>query len=49
VAKVLDLVKKNPPKTPLPRVSQLSPEEQLKAEDRNNLACIQWAHQNLNM
>jgi sugar phosphate isomerase/epimerase len=49
VAMVLEMVRKNPPKTPLPRISQLSPEQQLKAEDQYNLECIQWAHENLDM
>jgi 3-oxoisoapionate decarboxylase len=49
VAKVMELVKNNPPKTPLPRTSQLSAADQLKAEDDYNLACIQYARQNLGM
>jgi hypothetical protein len=49
VAMVLDLVRKNPPKTPLPRPDGLSPEDLLKAEDTYNLACINYARQNLNM
>jgi sugar phosphate isomerase/epimerase len=49
VAKVLDLVRKNPPKIPLPMPSKLSPEDRVKAEDAYNLACIQYARQNLDM
>jgi sugar phosphate isomerase/epimerase len=49
VAKVLELVKKNQPKHGLARVDQLSADELLKAEDGYNLACIQYARQNLNM
>ncbi len=49
VAKVLELVKNNKPKTPLPRVSQMPVADQIKAEDDYNLACIQYARQNLNM
>jgi sugar phosphate isomerase/epimerase len=49
LAKTLVLVKKNPPKKPLPRTSGLSPAEQLKLEDQNNLASIQYARQNLGL
>lgn len=49
VAMVLDLVRKNPPKTPLPRPDHLAPEDRLKAEDEYNLACIKYARQNLDM
>ena len=49
LAKVLDLVRKNPPKTPLPTTDHLSTEDQIKAEDTYNLACIRYARQNLNM
>lgn len=49
VAKVLGLVRKNPPATPLPHPDGLPPEEMIKAEDEYNLACIRYARQNLNM
>ncbi len=49
VAKVLDLVRKNPPKVPLPRPGKLSLENLVKAEDAYNVACIQYAHRNLDM
>jgi sugar phosphate isomerase/epimerase len=49
LAKVLALVKKNPPKTPLPRTSGLSPEAQIKLEDELNLRCIAYARNNLDM
>jgi sugar phosphate isomerase/epimerase len=49
VAKVLELVRKNPPKTPLPRPDGLNPADLIKAEDDYNLACIQYARHNLNM
>ena len=49
LARVLDLVRKNPPKTPLPVVDNLSSAEAVKAEDNYNLACINYARQNLNM
>jgi sugar phosphate isomerase/epimerase len=47
LAKVLALVKKNRPKKPLPRITGLSPEAQIKAEDDYNLQCIAYARQNL--
>jgi sugar phosphate isomerase/epimerase len=49
LAKVLALVKKNPPGTPLPRTSGLSPEAQLKMEDDYNLRCIAYARSNLDL
>jgi sugar phosphate isomerase/epimerase len=49
LAKVLDIVRKNPPKTPLPRITGLSPADQVKAEDEYNLQCIAYARQHLNM
>ncbi|MBN1567808.1 MAG: sugar phosphate isomerase/epimerase [Acidobacteria bacterium] len=49
LAKVLALVKKNPPKAPLPRTSGLSREEQVKLEDECNLKCIAYARQHLNL
>ena len=49
VAKVLGLVRKNPPKTPLATPDHLPPDELIKTEDDNNLACIRYARQNLNM
>jgi len=49
LAKVLSLVKKNHPKSPLPRVTGLSQEEQIKLEDQCNLKCIAYAHQNLDL
>ncbi len=49
LAKTLVLVRKNPPKKALPRTSGLSAEEQLKLEDQNNLASIQYARQNLGL
>jgi len=47
LARVLELVRRNPPKSPLPRISGLSTEEQVKAEDDYNLQCVQYARQNL--
>ena len=49
VAKVLALIKKNKPRAPLPRTSGLSREQQVKLEDENNMKCIAYARQNLNM
>jgi 3-oxoisoapionate decarboxylase len=49
LARVLEIVHKNRPKTPLPRVAGLSSEAQLKLEDDNISKSIQWARQNLNV
>jgi 3-oxoisoapionate decarboxylase len=49
VAKVLAMVKRNRPKTPLPRTSGLSREQQVKLEDEYNLKCIAYARQNLDL
>ena len=49
LAHTLDLVRKNRPKTPLPRISHLSAEQQVKAEDDNILACIKYARENLGL
>ncbi len=49
LAKVLMMVKKNPPKTPLPRTSGMSLEEQVKAEDDFNIRCIDYARQHLGL
>lgn len=49
VAMIWQLVRNNPPKTPLQMPDQLPMDQRVKAEDDNNLACIQYAHQNLGM
>jgi sugar phosphate isomerase/epimerase len=49
LAKVLALVKKNRPKTPLPRTTGLSREDQIKLEDECNLKCIAYARQHLDL
>jgi sugar phosphate isomerase/epimerase len=49
LAKVLALVRKNKPKKPLPRMTGLSPDAQVKAEDDYNAQCIAYAKQNLDM
>jgi sugar phosphate isomerase/epimerase len=45
LSKILNMVRKNPPKKPLPRVTGLSPEAAVKFEDDNNLKCIEYARQ----
>jgi sugar phosphate isomerase/epimerase len=47
LAAVLGLVKKNPPKKPLPKITGLSPEAQVKLEDDYNRQCIAYARENL--
>jgi sugar phosphate isomerase/epimerase len=47
--KILDIVRKNPPKKPLPQITGLSPEAAVKLEDDNNLKCIEYARQVLNL
>lgn len=49
LAKTLELVRKNPPKKPLPKMSGLSAEQQLQLEDENNLKSIAWARQHLEL
>jgi 3-oxoisoapionate decarboxylase len=49
LAKVLALVKKNRPKSPLPRITGMSTEAQVKAENDYNARCIAYARANLNM
>ena len=49
LAKVLALVKKNRPKAPLPRITGLSREDQVKLEDEYNLKCIAYARKNLDL
>ncbi len=49
LAKVLDIVRKNPPKKPLPNTDGLSTAKAIEAEDQYNLACIQYARQQLAM
>jgi sugar phosphate isomerase/epimerase len=47
VAKILALVKKNPPKKPLPKVTGLSAADAVKLEDDYNRQCVAYARQNL--
>ena len=49
LAKVLAMVKKNPPRKPLPRTTGLSSKEQVKLEDEYNRKCIAYARQNLDL
>jgi len=49
LAKVLALVKKNKPKSPLPKMTGLSPEAQAQAEADSNARCIAFARRNLNL
>ncbi len=47
LAAVFALVKKNKPKKPLPKITGLTPEAQVKLEDDYNNQCIAYARQNL--
>src|SRR5260370_35103895 len=49
LARVLDIVRKNKPKTPLPRTTGMSAEAQLKLEDDNVQRSIAYARQNLKL
>ncbi|HMC62806.1 MAG TPA: sugar phosphate isomerase/epimerase family protein [Candidatus Solibacter sp.] len=49
LARVLDIVRKNKPKSPLPRTTGMSAEAQLKLEDENVGKSIAWARQNLSL
>ncbi len=49
LAKMLDLVRKNPPKSPLPRTAGLSPEEAARLEDKYNLACVEYGRKHLDL
>ena len=49
LAKVLAMVRQNPPKKPLPRIVGLGPDAVVKLEDDNNLKSIDYARQTLNI
>lgn len=49
LARVLRLVRDNPPKFPLPRVEGLSASQRIKAEDDYNLQCIGYARKHLDL
>jgi 3-oxoisoapionate decarboxylase len=47
LAHMVEIVAKNPPKKPLPKVAGLSPADQVSYENECNLACLRYARQNL--
>jgi sugar phosphate isomerase/epimerase len=49
VARTWDIVRKNPPKSPLPRTSGLSVADQAKLEDENNRKSIEYARAKLGL
>jgi sugar phosphate isomerase/epimerase len=49
LAKILEIVHKNRPKSPLPRTTGMSAEEQLKLEDQNVTKSINYARQYLDL
>jgi sugar phosphate isomerase/epimerase len=49
LAKVLEMVRANPPKKPLPKISGLSPAQQVKAEDDYNQQCVDYARAHLEL
>ena len=49
LAKTLDLVRKNPPKKPVPHTAGLSAEAALKLEDDNNRLSLEYARRNLDL
>jgi len=49
MARTFDIVRKHPPKSPLPRTSGLSPADQAKLEDDNNRKSIEYARAKLNL
>ena len=49
LARVLEIVQKNPPKKPVPATAGLSPAAQLKLEDDNNMASLIYARKNLGL
>jgi sugar phosphate isomerase/epimerase len=49
LAHMLDLVRKNPPKQPLPKTTGLSPEERMKLEDDLNNQCVAYARKEFGM
>jgi hypothetical protein len=44
---LIDWVRKHPPKSPLPRISGLTPEQRLALEDELNDRSIDYARANL--
>lgn len=49
LARTLQIVHRNPPKTPLPRITGMTPEARVKYEDENNAKCLDWARRNLDV
>jgi len=49
LARTLSLVRDHPPSQPLPRISPLSPGEQLRAEDENIRRCLAFARDQLGL
>ena len=49
LAKTLAMVRKNKPKSPLPHISGLNADAQVKLEDECNRKCIDWARKNLDL
>jgi sugar phosphate isomerase/epimerase len=49
LARTFVLVKQNPPKSPLPQITGLSPEEQVKLEDEANRKSIEYARAKLGL
>lgn len=49
VARIMEIVEKNPPKKALPKTAGLSGAEQAKLEETYNLACIRYARENLGL
>src|SRR4029077_9074824 len=49
LARTLELVRDNPPKKPLPKISGMSPADQVKAEDTYNQQCVDYARKNIEL
>ncbi|HTS61924.1 MAG TPA: TIM barrel protein [Candidatus Acidoferrales bacterium] len=49
MARIFDIVRKNPPKSPLPHVTGLSPADQARLEDENNRKSIEYARAKLGL
>jgi sugar phosphate isomerase/epimerase len=49
VARMMEIVEKNPPKKPLPRTTGLDAAARKRLEEDNNLACIRYARQKLGL
>ena len=49
LARVLDIVRKNPPQSALPHTAGMSPADQAKLEDENNRSGIEYARSMLGL